>query len=468
MKTTKTAVFQLLRVRCSPPARHQPPPFCSSESLYVNKHILDVAQYVQRYGSRRNHKFGFDMQMSKTTRTSVKAQSSENEEKIAAIEGQSFPESVEGRVISAQANFVRVAVEENHIKPPKPQLLCVVRALLKKMKRHVLVGDRVRVVGIDWIDGRGMVEDVYPRTSKLEEPPVANISRVMLVFSLAMPPFLPSAATRYLVAAEHAELPVTVVLNKCDLVTEMEMENEVKRMESWGYDCVAVSVQDEVGLDMLEEKLKGDVTVVAGPSGAGKSSIINALSVRASRDGADVDLQAVGDVSERIGRGKHTTRNVTIIQISQGGAMVDTPGFNQPNLSFPTGELERCFPEIRLRLSQSGEDGSIKRCTFKNCRHISEPGCVIRGEWERYSMYVDLLLELESIEHMQVRRAVAKQRREGTVRKKKAPGGVIREEARLDTKSHRRTSRRSVRQEISDIARDTDTIEDYDGSHEIM
>lgn len=82
-------------------------------------------------------------------------------------------------------------------------------------------------------------------------------------------------------------------------------------------------------------------------------------------------------------------------------------------------------------------------------------------------MYVDLLLELESIEQMQARRAIAKQRREGTVRRKKAAGGVIREEARLDTKSHRRTSRRSVRQEISDITRDTDTIEDYDGSHEI-
>ena len=119
------------------------------------------------------------------------------------------PEAIVGRVMAAQANFVRIKVEQTgegrpfpqSSPPPQTRLLCVVRALLKKMKRQVLVGDMVRVVGIDWVDGRGMVEEVFPRTSKLDEPPVANISRVMLVFSLAMPPFMPSAATRYLVSA---------------------------------------------------------------------------------------------------------------------------------------------------------------------------------------------------------------------------------------------------------------------------
>ncbi len=466
MTIMTSALVQLLRVHICSPTRRLSPRFSSGSSI---KHLHGASQVQQRgkYATRdTQHVLAFGALGPRFF--SVKAQCCSRGDGDDVVDtDETYPESVVGRVVSAQANFVRVAVEEDSIKPPKSQLLCVVRALLKKMKRHVLVGDRVKVVGIDWIDGRGMVEDVYPRTSKLDEPPVANISRVMLVFSLAMPPFLPSAATKYLVAAEHAELPVTVVLNKCDLVGAEEINAEVERMKEWGYDCVAVSVQDGNGLDILEERLKGDVTVVAGPSGAGKSSIINALTVRASGDGSDVDLQAVGNVSERIGRGKHTTRNVTIIQISRGGAMVDTPGFNQPNLSFPTSELERCFPEIRHRLSQPSEDGSLQRCSFKNCRHISEPGCVIRGDWERYPMYVDLLLELESIEQMQARRAIAKQRREGTVRRKKAAGGVIREEARLDTKSHRRTSRRSVRQEISDITRDTDTIEDYDGSHEI-
>lgn len=475
---SKTAIVKLLRICCSSTRRQavyspqqQSVPLRYSSNQFI-KRFFAVSPSVYTSGGGEKRDFVLERQRRRPAFFSSKTRCFENNREYSkqVHEKQDQPRSIIGRVVSSQANFVRVKVEEcleSDVTPPRAQLLCVVRALLKKMKRHVLVGDRVRVVGIDWVDGRGMVEDVYPRISKLEEPPVANISRVLLVFSLAMPPVLPSAATRYLVSAEHAGLPVTVVLNKCDLVSEEEIQNEVERMKAWGYDCVPVSVQDEFGLDVLESKLKKDVTVVAGPSGAGKSSIINALSMRASQDGTDVDLQAVGNVSERIGRGKHTTRNVTIIQISQGGAMVDTPGFNQPNLSFPTSELEQCFPEIRERISKLGGDESI-RCAFKNCRHISEPGCVVRGEWDRYSMYVDLLLELESLEQLQTKRAVAKKRREGNVRQKKAAGGVIREEARLDTKSHRRTSRRSIRQEISEISRDADTIEDYEGNHEII
>jgi ribosome biogenesis GTPase len=386
-------------------------------------------------------------------------------------------DSIIGRVMAAQANFVRVKVEQTGdgellVNPPKDRLLCVVRALLKKMKRQVFVGDMVKVVGIDWVDGRGMVEDVLSRATKLDEPPVANISRIMLVFSLSMPPFLPSAATRYLVAAEHAGLPVTVVLNKCDLVTQDEMMEEVHRIEKWGYDCLNVSVKDDIGLEILEERLKGDVTVVAGPSGAGKSSIINALSLRAvsntrSRgNNENVDLQAVGDVSERIGRGKHTTRNVTIIELAGGGSMVDTPGFNQPSLSFPSSDLENCFPEIRSRLSRINQETNLpQRCSFKNCRHLLEPGCVVQGEWDRYDMYVDLYNELQATEELLAKRAMAKRRREGNIRRKRSAGGVVREEARLDTKSHRRTSRRSVKQEISVLS--PEDTEDYNGSFEI-
>lgn len=390
------------------------------------------------------------LQQTRTLCVGSDAPSPSNIEKMSTPSG---PESIHGRVISAQANFVRVKVEpeDGESEPPKDRLLCVVRALLKKMKRHVLVGDRVRVVGIDWADGRGMVEDVLPRTSKLDEPPVANITKVMLVFSLSMPPFLPSSATRYLVAAEHAGLPIIVVLNKSDLVDQSDVEKEIKRINTWGYDCIPVSVKNRTGLDLLEDALKGDVTVVAGPSGAGKSSIINALSLRSvdeRKSVDDLDLQAVGNVSERVGRGKHTTRNVTIIQMSQGGALVDTPGFNQPTLNFPPHDLERCFPEIRDRLSSS-ETG----CAFKNCKHIAEPDCAVRGDWERYESYTEILHDLEEFEQIQAKRAVSKRRREGNVRHKRAAGGALREEARLDTKSHRRTSRRSVKQEISEIAR---------------
>lgn len=192
-----------------------------------------------------------------------------------------------GQVMAAQANFVRVKVDglEGGLAgeaPPRPRLLCVVRALLKKMRREVLVGDRVRVVGIDWADGRGMVEEVLPRTSQLSEPAVANVDHVLLVFSAALPAFQPSPATRYLLSAEAAWLPVTVAVNKADLLPAEEVQAVVDQVASWGYRGVAVSVVSGQGLQELMQVLRGRVTVVAGPSGAGKSSIINALRLRSA------------------------------------------------------------------------------------------------------------------------------------------------------------------------------------------
>ena len=396
------------------------------------------------------------------------------------------------------------------------------------------MGDRVRLVGIDWTDGRGMVDDVLPRHTRLNEPPVANVNHVLLVFSSAMPPLQPSAATRYLVAAEAAGLPITVVMNKADLEEEGKKEDEDEnspeatlserdRVASWGYKTIAVSVVDQRGLEELEETLRGKVTVVAGPSGAGKSSIINALRLRAAgmsgtlekmsarpsgwitapshhhhhhgeeafeeeshslsagegdlkttrRDDeesirevediyeenfkpagavqvAGVELQAVGSISERIGRGKHTTRNVMLVEMGRGGLLVDTPGFNQPSVVLPPSELAQYFPEIRAALEH-------QRCTFSNCQHLSEPGCVVRGaDWERYPLYSILHAELQAIDEETSKRAVVKRQREGTVRMKSRGGGRMGEEAKLETKTHRRESRRSVRQQLSELVGDID------------
>lgn len=418
----------------------------------------------------------------------------------------SIPTTAIGQVMAAQANFVRIKINRldgSDAPPPQPRLLCVVRALLKKMKREVLVGDRVRVVGIDWNDGRGMVEEVLQRDTRLFEPPVANVNHVLLVFSSTMPPLQPSAATRYLVAAEAAGLPITVVLNKADLLGNVEdIKREEERIAAWGYSTVSVSVVNELGLDELERTLQGRVTVVAGPSGAGKSSIINALRLRAvgvsgtlenmdaqpsgqgqgqqnkyadNEDDAcgngsttttpiattappapapapahsGVELQAVGSISERIGRGKHTTRNVMLVEMGSGGLLVDTPGFNQPSVVLPPTELGQYFPEIRKALEKG-------RCAFSNCQHISEPGCVVKGDWERYDLYTVLHAELQGLDEENIKRAVEKRQREGTSRLKSRGGGKMGVEARLVTKTHRRVSRRSVKQQLSEIVRDVD------------
>ena len=390
----------------------------------------------------------------------------------------------EGFVIASQANFVRVkvqSVEGSSEGPPKSRLLCVVRAWLKKVKREVLVGDNVRIVGIDWVDGRGMVEDVLPRKTRLLEPPVANITNVLLLFSLEKPPFQPASATRYLLAVENAGLPVTVALNKTDLLSEDEVEEYANRIREWGYPVVTASVMSGRGLEDLENALNGAVTVIAGPSGAGKSSIINALRLKAAgmpflldseshlvketkSDSGEknkdkilgIELQAVGEVSDRVGRGKHTTRNVSLIEMAGGGFVADTPGFNQPSLSIPPSQLANYFPEIRQIHEAQGP------CLFKNCLHLNEPGCVVRENdgWERYPMYVSLMEEMKLVEAAKIQRSTSKKAREGSVRYKTRAGGRVAAEARLETKSHRRVSRRAVRQALSDMCKDVEEDSD--------
>ena len=310
------------------------------------------------------------------------------------------PDKILGQVMSAQANFVRVRVDsvdgmeeaatasDSPSSPsdaastssfPRPELLCTVRALLKKMRQTVLVGDRVAVSGIDWASARGAVDAVLlPRDSILTDPPVANADHVLVVLAAASPPLEPRNASRFLVAAEAAGLPVSVALNKADLVPEEQLRESAEMLRSWGYDVFPTTARDKkreaataaesddaapssssstssssfAGVSSLLPALRGRVTVLAGPSGVGKSSLINALLQRGKEgegegqeeargeeegagDGEDgeagdgtspsssssssaaaaaTSLLAVGEVS-RAGRGRHTTRHVCLVPL---------------------------------------------------------------------------------------------------------------------------------------------------------
>lgn len=134
-----------------------------------------------------------------------------------------------------------------------------------------------------------------------------------------------------------------------------------------------------------------------------------------------------------------------------GGLVVDTPGFNQPDLAdMPATDLWQHFPEIRRLLEED-------RCAFRGCQHLQEPGCVVReAGWERYPLYREIHAELKVLEEQSAQRQASKKRREGSVRMKSRAGGQQGAEARLETKSHRRVSRRSVRQRLSELAKDVE------------
>ncbi len=347
-----------------------------------------------------------------------------------------------GTVLAVQANFYRVLLDQafclelfdetgQKYSQLVHELLCTRRARLKKIGQQICVGDRVTVEEPDWQGGRGAISEVAPRRNLLDRPTVANVDRILLVFSLAEPTLDPHQLSRFLVKAESTQVEVLLCLNKRDLVTDEIWETWRDRLKSWGYEAIAISTYNNQGIDHLAQQLQTGVTVVAGLSGVGKSSLINLLIP---------NLQVrVGEVSQRLGHGKHTTRHVELFTLPAGGYLADTPGFMQPNLTVTPQELADCFPEARQRLT------SENICHFNNCLHRrDEPDCVVRGDWERYEHYMAYLEE--AIAYQQKLKNTANA--DASVKVKDTSEGKQQQEPRLLKKRYRRESRRSEHQNI--------------------
>ncbi|WP_055076096.1 small ribosomal subunit biogenesis GTPase RsgA [Pseudanabaena sp. 'Roaring Creek'] len=350
--------------------------------------------------------------------------------------------ALEGTVLAVQANFYRVMLDQAYrlelldesgqiFSQFVNELLCTRRARLKKIGQQICVGDRVIVEEPDWQGRRGAISDVSVRRNLLDRPTVANVDRILLVFSLAEPSLDPHQLSRFLVKAESTQVEVLLCLNKRDLVSDQMWELWRDRLQSWGYEAIAISTYTQQGIDQLATYLQTGVTVVAGLSGVGKSSLINLLIP---------DLQVrVGVVSQRLGHGRHTTRHVELFALPAGGYLADTPGFMQPNLTVTPPELANCFPEARQKLA------SGNHCHFHNCLHrLDEPDCVVRGDWERYDYYCAYLEE--AIAYQQKLKNTANA--DASLKIKDVSEGKHQQEPRLLKKRYRRESRRSEHQNL--------------------
>ena len=345
-----------------------------------------------------------------------------------------------GTILAVQANFYRVMLDQafcldqifdNGLTSNQliHELLCTRRARLKKIGQQICVGDRVTIEEPDWQGGRGAISEVEPRRNLLDRPTVANVDRILLVFALAEPTLDPHQLSRFLVKAESTQVEVLLCLNKRDLVSDQIWDTWRDRLKSWGYPPVAMSTYTHQGIDDLAKHLQTGVTVVAGQSGVGKSSLINLLIPNSQI--------RVGEVSQRLGHGKHTTRHVELFALPEGGYLADTPGFMQPNLIVTPQELTDCFPEARQRLA-SGEV-----CHFNNCLHRrDEPDCVVRGDWERYDHYIAYLEE--AIAYQQKLKNTTNA--DASLKAKDTSDGKQQQEPRLLKKRYRRESRRSEHQ----------------------
>ena len=282
-----------------------------------------------------------------------------------------------GRILKVYNSVVHVSVDG-------AEMLCKLRGKSMRGRDALLPGDVVRVVC--GTDGEGVIEGAEPRTSLLARPRVANLTQIVITVAAASPDPPPLVVSRFLVLAEHSGIrSIVLCINKIDLIDGEAAARLCAPYEAAGYPVLPVSAAEGTGIAALRERLSGEITVFAGPSGAGKSSLLNAMD-------SSLGL-AVGAVSEKIGRGRHTTRRAELLPFV-GGYVVDTPGFTQQELTEISQEkLTACFSEF----SRYGG------CRFAPCSHSHEPGCAVKaaaaaGEIsrERYDAYIALLDEIRS------------------------------------------------------------------------
>jgi ribosome biogenesis GTPase len=249
---------------------------------------------------------------------------------------------MEGTIIQAISGFYYVKTDHEIIE-------CKARGKFRYTELTPMVGDKVE---ISVKDNKGVVEKVFKRHSELIRPVVANITQAFVVFSLKNPDLNLDLLNKFLLLCEFNNLRAIVCFNKMDLVSAEEKKEAIEMVESAGYDVLFLKAKEGYGLEAIKEKLADNLSVFCGPSGVGKSTILNNIVGR--------EVMITGEISTKVGRGKHTTRHSELIDV-ENGFVVDTPGFSSLDLNFISKEkIQYCFPEFI---------DYINECRFTGCLH---------------------------------------------------------------------------------------------------
>ncbi len=264
---------------------------------------------------------------------------------------------------------------------------CKAKGIFRKEKLKPLVGDLVEISIIDEAEKTGNVDAILPRKNELIRPAVANIDQAMVIFAAKNPNVNYHLLNTFLVRMEEAKVPSIVCFNKADLIERDECKSYFDYFKGSKYQVIFISTKDSTGIGEVRELLKGKTTTLAGPSGVGKSSLINLLAPQAQME--------TGSISEKIKRGKHTTRHSQLIYVEEDTYIFDTPGFS--NLALPDMEKE----DLQFYFPEFAE--GIGGCRFTGCSHISEPDCKIKEaleegkiSLERYQEYKFMYEELKN------------------------------------------------------------------------
>ena len=288
---------------------------------------------------------------------------------------------INGKIIKGIGGFYYVDTENGLYE-------CRARGIFRKNKITPLVGDRVSISVVDKENKKGVVEEIEERDTELVRPPIANVDKALIVFAIKNPSPNLSLLDRFIVLAEKENLEIVIVFTKVDLDTDGELLGELKDIyEVSGYKVISVSNKLKLNIDKIKEELKENTVVFAGPSGVGKSSLLNEVD-------KNFELKT-GEVSDKIKRGKHTTRHAELLKLECGGMVADTPGFSSLTLDdIDESELKEYFIEF-----DKHDD-----CRFgSRCIHENEPSCAVKEAVEngeiskkRYESYIQLLNEIRS------------------------------------------------------------------------
>ena len=277
----------------------------------------------------------------------------------------------QGQIIRSLSGFYEVQTADGTV-------TCRARGSLRRGSEIPLTGD---MVTISVEHGKGMVEKIHPRRNSFVRPAVANIDALVVFAANANPITEPFLIDRVAAIAGDQEVPVYLCVNKCDL----DPAQDLRRIyTNAGFAVIAASAETGEGIVQLRELIRGKLVAFTGNSGVGKSSILNRLCPSLALP--------TGEVSEKLGRGRHTTRHVELYDLGDGTLVADTPGFS----SFDTDQMDIILKE-NLQYAFPDFGNFIGSCQFHDCSHRKEPGCAVtaavqNGEIEktRYDSYLRL------------------------------------------------------------------------------
>lgn len=288
---------------------------------------------------------------------------------------------MQGKIIKGIAGFYYVHVVHSGIYE------CKAKGVFRNKKIKPLVGDNVEIEILDEGNRIGNIINIYDRENELIRPAVSNISQALVVFAIANPMPNLNLLDRFLVMMERNEIDTIICFNKIDLVDEEEILKLRDIYVKAGYHVMFTSTKENMGIEEVLRVIDGKTTAFAGPSGVGKSSLLNALIPEANSQ--------TGEISEKIKRGKHTTRHTEIFNVSDDTYLMDTPGFSSLYVNdFEKEELKNYFREF-IEYNNG--------CRFTGCVHVNEPDCLVKEAVEngginrsRYDIYILMYEEIKN------------------------------------------------------------------------